>query len=96
MTAALHDAEKTHVPDIPRIIAQISFACKGCSNTYKLLFSGNNFIIENIRIRWSSELNEEISTYRIERALQNIKKTPVNAYAKYILFKLQHPRIVTN
>ena len=83
-------------PEIPTILSKIGIASKGCANNYKTLFSTNNCIIGNIQSKWSEVLNTEIFPEWIEKALRNMRKTPVNAYTKYILFKLFHSRIITN
>ena len=45
---------------------------------------------------WSEILNEDITSYCIYKAWQVIKKTPTNAYLRYIMFKLFHSRIELN
>ena len=96
MKWTMQEIDKTIGPAIPRILDTIGISSTGCSNTYKALSTGDNFLLENIRVKWSGVLNEEILLYRIEKAFQCLRIIPVNSYTRYILFKLLHSRIVTN
>ena len=96
MKGTFKNVEKKFGPDIPTILSKIGIASKGCANTYKTLSSTNSCIIGDIQTKWSEVLNIEILPEYIDRALKNMRKTPINAYTKYILFQLLHSRIVTN
>ena len=96
MKSTLQEIDKTIGPAIPRILDTIGISSTGCSNTYKALSTGDHFLLENIRVKWSGVFNIEILLYRIEKAFQCLRIIPVNSYTRYILFKLLHSRIVTN
>ena len=78
---------KTNGPDIPYILAIIGIASKGCANTYKRFFPQDNIIISEIQFNWSNILDEEILSDSIRMAFQNLRRLPIDAYTKYILFK---------
>ena len=68
----------------------------GCLNTFKIILKCDNFILENIQTKWSTMLNEEVISFKAERAFGSLRKIPANPYTKYILFRLLHSRIFTN
>ena len=79
-------------PKLLLILNLIRISDKGCANVYKQLLNNNNNVINEIRSKWTSKLNEEIyySLVAINYCTTN------DTFVRLIQFKLAHHRVVTN
>ena len=66
LRASLPNKPKPIGPDIPLFLEKIGLSSSGCSNTYRIFQEKDNFILENIREKWSEQLNEEELLQRVE------------------------------
>ena len=71
---------RTTCPDIPLIVDKMGLSSIGCSNTYTIISADDNFILENIRTKWSTVLNDDILLYKVEKTFVSLRKIPSCAY----------------
>ena len=78
-------------------VYEIGLSQKGCNRIYnKLMMYDSNIIKENVKEKWESVLNEDISYGTIENTFKVLPKWEEGAHVKYFQFKRLHNRTITN
>ena len=83
-------------PRLPFILHIIESNSKGNKNTYFNSQNTGNNVLNELQIKWSTKLNEDIRLDTISNSFKNAKTFSSSVYQHFIQYKLLHRRIVHN
>ena len=81
---------------LPFILNIFRISDKGCANVSRQLLNNNNNVINEIRSKGISKLNEEIDYSLVVNSFRINYRTTNDTFVRLIQFKLAHYRVMTN
>ena len=87
--------ERVVGPTLPIMLDKINLSGKGCSHIYRIIQTNSEQVINEVKERWETILNDNISTEDIKFAFKISQKLPKCVFNRYTQLKILHNRMNT-